>query len=747
MKMKKIFSSVISMVTAVSLLAGSVSASWDLDEQQAVEGDISSFVQVEEVTFGEPEPIEQPLAAEEELYQMEWMGELFDVEASGEEIQPMADLPDLSVRNLQIKAGDMTSPYPAGMLMYYTFQLLNYGTADANGAEVIIKLDGEVATNPVSMGNVPAGKGGNIQFRGPEMSPGSHTMEIVVNPDRKIVESNYNNNTTSSTFTYKACFELVAVSMTSHKQTDENTVPTYEVGESVTFTMDFQNSGLLDVQNVPIALYGTFREPGKQPVTSQMGYTNYIAKLPAKTRMKATVSLTFTKEASARISFVLDPEKILGDMDYNNNTAETNLKVSGGTDKKYALCIGVNRDSGDESGNFLPNVQGAHKKFTDIGIDSTLNGSPNIDFLLSVNAQNNKKQLASDILFFNGHASPKAMCFRSNQNNTGIRYNNTSQVVLNLTYDGIPEEVAFAGIRSVDFQNVELVSFIGCSTGVEWMNDSTQVNSIAEIAHDRGAKASLGFTDSITSRSESGRKWVQDYVDSLCAGYTFQEALELASENLTSNLAKYFIPFGDINYRMVENTAKTRSVRNESNNLIKKAHKLEHVLPHYNYDQVKASECVDYQELYDLIKSVDSSFDSEDYYLSTNFYSEELDSAIIRLQYYIEDKISTSKMYNIIYRDGEVTAIVKLPSSVLLRNEEDGMEENLLTRIQAYEKSQKERSIQKPNFEKNVNVVEEQQVYYYDYQTNELKDIHTYTLEFPEEDNTRDLYEQEILIP
>ena len=45
MKMKKIFSSVISMVTAVSLLAGSVSASWDLDEQQAVEGDISSFVQ------------------------------------------------------------------------------------------------------------------------------------------------------------------------------------------------------------------------------------------------------------------------------------------------------------------------------------------------------------------------------------------------------------------------------------------------------------------------------------------------------------------------------------------------------------------------------------------------------------------------------------------------------------------------------------------------------------------------------
>lgn len=342
--MKKLISFLLSITLCSSMMTIFPAASWDLNEEQAVEGDISSYVQVEEVTFGEPEPIAEPLN-EEELYQLEWVGDLFEAETETDEAQPMADLPDLSVRNLKIEAGDMTSPYPAGMAMYYTFQLLNYGTADAENAEVIVKLDGAVATNPVPMGTVPAGKGGNIQFRGPEMTPGTHTMEIVVNPDNKIVESNYNNNTTSSSFTYKACFELIALSMTSNKQIDESTVPTYEVGESVTFTMDFQNIGLLDAKNVPIALYGTFREPGGQPVTSQMGYTNYIEELPAKTRMQAEVKLNFTKEASARISFVLDPEKILGDMDYSNNMAEALLKVVGA--RKTAVIVASKHGEND----------------------------------------------------------------------------------------------------------------------------------------------------------------------------------------------------------------------------------------------------------------------------------------------------------------------------------------------------------------------------------------------------------------
>lgn len=745
--MKKLISFLLSITLCSSMMTIFPAASWDLDEEQAVEGDISSYVQVEEVTFGEPEPIAEPLN-EEELYRLEWVGDLFEAETETDEAQPMADLPDLSVRNLKIEAGDMTSPYPAGMAMYYTFQLLNYGTADAENAEVIVKLDGAVATNPVPMGTVPAGKGGNIKFRGPEMTQGTHTMEIVVNPDNKIVESNYNNNTTSSSFTYKACFELIALSMTSNKQIDESTVPTYEVGESVTFTMDFQNIGLLDAKNVPIALYGTFREPGQQPVTSQMGYTNYIEELPAKTRMQAEVKLTFTKEASARISFVLDPEKILGDMDYSNNTAETNLKISGGTDTKYALCIGVNRDSGSESGNFLPNVQGVHAKLIENGIDSTLNTSPDIDFLLSTNSHSGRHQLASDILFFNGHASEKAICFRSNQNNTGVRHDNRDYIVLSLTYpDGTKEDVSFAGIQKQNFQNVELVSFIGCSTGVDnKINpNSTQEYSIAEIACLRGAQSSLGFIGPIHSRNETGKKWIQDYISKLCEGYTFQEAVEWASAYSPSDLATCYRLFGDGNYQMVE-TAVMPYNEEQSSNLLRAPYQLTALLSKNQYIDEKASQHQEYQEIYDLIESVDPSFGAENYRLTTNFYSEDSDDAFIRLQYYIGDKIATSKMYNIIYRDGKVTSIVKLPLTMSY-NDKNVEEEILLQRVEKYEQLPQTYEAELPYFGDNIIVAKQKQQYYYDYQTNELKDVHTYTLEFLDEGNTYDVYDEEIIIP
>lgn len=743
--MKKLISFLLSITLCSSMMTIFPAASWDLNEEQAVEGDISSYVQVEEVTFGEPEPIAEPLN-EEELYQLEWVGDLFEAETETDEAQPMADLPDLSVRNLKIEAGDMTSPYPAGMAMYYTFQLLNYGTADAENAEVIVKLDGAVATNPVPMGTVPAGKGGNIQFRGPEMTQGTHTMEIVVNPDNKIVESNYNNNTTSSSFTYKACFELIALSMTSNKQIDESTVPTYEVGESVTFTMDFQNIGLLDAKNVPIALYGTFREPGQQPVTSQMGYTNYIEELPAKTRMQAEVKLTFTKEASARISFVLDPEKILGDMDYSNNTAEANLKISGGKDTKYALCIGVNRDEEPDSGYFSETVQKAHNSFKNIGLSSLFNGNPDLNFMLSTNIQSGRKQLASDVLFFYGHGNENCMSFRSNDNHTGIYKINSITANVHQGDDPTDKSV-YAGMRMEDFQYVDIASFIGCLTGadVTVYPLSKEKTSIAEFAVNSGAQVSLGFYNEIHSRNQAGQEWIQNYIGKLCEGYTFQEAVEWASAYSPSDLSTCFRVFGDGNYQIVE-TAVMPYNEEQSSNLLRTPHQLTALLSKNQYIDEKASQHQEYQEIYDLIESVDPSFGAENYHLTTNFYSEDSDDAFIRLQYYIGDKIATSKMYNIIYRDGKVTSIVKLPLTMSY-NDKNVEEEILLQRVEKYEQLPQTYEAELPYFGDNIIVAKQKQQYYYDYQTNELKDVHTYTLEFLDEGNTYDVYDEEIIIP
>lgn len=326
--MKKLISFLLSVTLCGSMLTIFPAASWDLDEQEAVEGDISSYVQVEEVTFGEPEPLAETLN-EEDLYQLEMVGDFFEVEADSQEeqpaIQPMADLPDLSVRNLRINAGDMTSPYPAGYPMYYTFQLLNYGTADAENAEIIVKLDGEVATNPVPMGTVPAGKGGNIQFRGPAMSEGTHTMEIVVNPDKKIVESNYSNNSTKSTFTYESRVELVALSMETRDGDSQ-----YYQDELVIFDMVFGNIGPISAANSEIALFGTFKTDDGRYVSSQMGETMTIPNLEPSVQVSAEVKLRFTKPTdNAEIKFVLDPNNRIMEFDKSNNSAAKTIEISG----------------------------------------------------------------------------------------------------------------------------------------------------------------------------------------------------------------------------------------------------------------------------------------------------------------------------------------------------------------------------------------------------------------------------------
>ena len=545
--MKKLISFLLSITLCSSMMTIFPAASWDLNEEQAVEGDISSYVQVEEVTFGEPEPIAEPLN-EEELYQLEWVGDLFEAETETDEAQPMADLPDLSVRNLKIEAGDMTSPYPAGMAMYYTFQLLNYGTADAENAEVIVKLDGAVATNPVPMGTVPAGKGGNIQFRGPEMTPGTHTMEIVVNPDNKIVESNYNNNTTSSSFTYKACFELIALSMTSNKQIDESTVPTYEVGESVTFTMDFQNIGLLDAKNVPIALYGTFREPGGQPVTSQMGYTNYIEELPAKTRMQAEVKLNFTKEASARISFVLDPEKILGDMDYSNNMAEALLKVVGA--RKTAVIVASKHGENDpehpghDFTGFASDTYAEYQKLE--------SGTPSFDVYLKTQPTSTmlrgnlgeKKLMASDVITLFGHANFDNQIFH--YDNKGGIYK-CGVVYFDHDWDSPDSGHQYVGLKSEDMQSVDLISFIGCKTAYKKDNQT----NLTICAVERGAKTAVGFKDTIYPWMSDGGSWIAIYANALASGNTVGDAIWIANTSEPySTLAQNVVIEGDINTRL-----------------------------------------------------------------------------------------------------------------------------------------------------------------------------------------------------
>ena len=322
--MKKLISFLLSITLCSSMMTIFPAASWDLNEEQAVEGDISSYVQVEEVTFGEPEPIAEPLN-EEELYQLEWVGDLFEAETETDEAQPMADLPDLFVAQLEIEAGELTSPYPAGYPMNYHFIVGNYGAVDASGVEIIVKLDGKTATSPLAIGDVPAGRAGNIEFQAPAMSAGSHTMEIVVNPNKKITESNYNNNTTDATFVYEARIELVAVSMETEDRKNQ-----YHIDEPVTFVMTFSNEGPITATKAEIALFGTFKTEDGRYVSSQMGETMTIPDLKPRHQVSAKVDLRFVKPTEdAKVKFTLDPNNKIREFYEDNNSAQKEFSVSG----------------------------------------------------------------------------------------------------------------------------------------------------------------------------------------------------------------------------------------------------------------------------------------------------------------------------------------------------------------------------------------------------------------------------------
>lgn len=302
---------------------------------------VNDFFEIIDININDVEYLAQN-NSDDEFYEFALSGDFFDLDTSfydkNAESYTLQDLPDLFVQDLQIDAGELTSPYPAGYPMYYSFLVGNLGKADANNVEIVVKLDGQVVTEPLSIGAVPAGRGGGIEFRAPGMSPGNHTMEVVVNPYKNITESNYNNNSTTNSFEYISTFELVAYDITTKDQRTE-----YEVGDTVTFVLSFGNSGLSEVKNIPIRLYGTFRTPDGEVFSGQMGVDNTIASIPPQTLRKAEVTLQFTRESTATIEFILDPDKTMHDLDYSNNSTQLTLNIVKAKEDDTKITIPVER--------------------------------------------------------------------------------------------------------------------------------------------------------------------------------------------------------------------------------------------------------------------------------------------------------------------------------------------------------------------------------------------------------------------
>ena len=103
---------------------------------------VNDFFEIIDININDVEYLAQN-NSDDEFYEFALSGDFFDLDTSfydkNAESYTLQDLPDLFVQDLQIDAGELTSPYPAGYPMYYSFLVGNLGKADANNVEIVVK--------------------------------------------------------------------------------------------------------------------------------------------------------------------------------------------------------------------------------------------------------------------------------------------------------------------------------------------------------------------------------------------------------------------------------------------------------------------------------------------------------------------------------------------------------------------------------------------------------------------------------
>lgn len=299
--------------------------------------------------------------------------------------------------------------------------------------------------------------------------------------------------------------------------------------------------------------------------------------------------------------------------------------------EKTAYSIG-----GTKNGDFTENISLARYTYFVMGAKSYSHTSPTYDFL-SGNGVGSSKVLNSEILFFNSHANYNIMELSPSVNLiTGVNSPSSNSV----------------GLSSYDMSNVELVSFVGCSTCV------TGTPNLVVIAVNRGAETAVGFKSSITSRFGNGPKWLQVYNDSLANGYTVVGAINRANTAYPCDLATQVNYLGNgnlritnriVNYDIESNTDDININYLSNEELFEGMSFLE-----MNLDDNSLSS---QQELFapfiKIISSTNENFNLEEYKIIINHYGE--NNGMIQFERYFNN-IKTSDSYMFFVENGKVTS-------------------------------------------------------------------------------------------
>ena len=361
----------------------------------------------------------------------------------------------------------------------------------------------------------------------------------------------------------------------------------------------------------------------------------------------------------------------------------------------YAYSIGGDQGT---AGDFSSNVYYAHVCYGMIsGITSYYNNMPTVSYMKGNNPAGARK-IGSRIVFLNSHANNEEMVFNYQQlvgsYYTGVYYG----------YDTTND----VGLLSTNMSGVDLISFVGCSTGAGTTN-------LPSRAVSQGATTAVGFTNNISSRIPVGQGWCQKYNDALANGYTIANSISYATSCYpTSNLGSYVTVYGS-STNVISSGGYVSSTGD-----FEELYTTDVEVPIDGLETINGVMANDlgesYSLLFDEIKDIEPTFDPDDYSAYVNMFSENDDNGMIVFRYMIGDKVETNYSFVASVSDGTVTSISKYFDEKPVADES-----NIIERANKYSFSDADRE----SYAKSLNISvsdisDESGFYFYDYNTGKL---------------------------
>lgn len=396
--------------------------------------------------------------------------------------------------------------------------------------------------------------------------------------------------------------------------------------------------------------------------------------------------------------------------------------------------------TGHDGDDFTQNVLTAANAYGWISdITSYYNNYPTESYLQSASRFG-----GSRAFFINSHANSSLMVIGS-KNETAYRTGIHKEGNL-CTAD----RYNLVGMRGRNFNSTNVITFAGCETGAGSDN-------LVTTAREEGAKAAVGFKENIVSRFNTGPSWLQKYNYALGNGFSVQTAINQANAAYPNDtLARSVVMSGNSNTTLGSASRSMSSQKNSGFVSIAPIEENYKVL-NLNSANVKAnanikefSESNYLNTIVSVVANDDESFNINDYKVTSNVINEEEGYAQIFLTYYIDGKIETNKVYLATINNYELESIIlagvtKQKAYGLNKNSLNTNSIDLLEKIQLFEnvKTQKivenapnylfksENALSKANtvseLQFNDNIKDVSEKYFYDYNTNTLQYILTYT--------------------